>query len=81
MHVSEIYRADVGNGTGMRVSLFVSGCTIHCKGCFNEKTWDLNPQGKWVCTRSGDTGVSRSAKPMSAGAAKPIPLPAPIDKP
>lgn len=48
MHVSEIYRADVGNGTGMRVSLFVSGCTIHCKGCFNEKTWDFNNGELWT---------------------------------
>ena len=48
MHVCEIYKADVGNGTGMRVSLFVSGCTIHCKGCFNEKTWDFNHGELWT---------------------------------
>ena len=33
---------DVANGTGVRVSLFVSGCRNHCKGCFNKETWDFN---------------------------------------
>jgi anaerobic ribonucleoside-triphosphate reductase activating protein len=48
MHVCEIYKADVGNGVGMRVSLFVSGCTIHCKDCFNKKTWDFNYGELWT---------------------------------
>lgn len=42
MHVGQIFKADCANGTGIRISMFVSGCTIHCKGCFNEKTWDFN---------------------------------------
>ena len=33
---------DVANGIGVRVSLFVSGCTHHCKGCFNKEAWDFN---------------------------------------
>ena len=32
---------DTANGPGVRVSLFVSGCTIHCKGCFNEESWSF----------------------------------------
>ena len=32
---------DTANGPGIRVSLFVSGCTIHCKGCFNPESWDF----------------------------------------
>ena len=32
---------DIANGPGVRVSLFVSGCTHHCKGCFNEETWSF----------------------------------------
>ena len=32
---------DSANGDGMRVSLFVSGCTLHCKGCFNRESWDF----------------------------------------
>lgn len=42
MNISEIKPCDVANGPGVRVSVFVSGCTHHCKGCFNEKTWDFN---------------------------------------
>lgn len=33
---------DTANGPGIRVSLFVSGCTLHCKGCFNQESWDFN---------------------------------------
>ncbi|MCI8292335.1 MAG: anaerobic ribonucleoside-triphosphate reductase activating protein [Hespellia sp.] len=32
---------DIANGPGVRVSLFVSGCRHHCKGCFNPETWDF----------------------------------------
>lgn len=42
MHIGQIYKADSANGTGVRVSLFVSGCNIHCNGCFNEQTWDFD---------------------------------------
>jgi len=41
MNYSEIKKYDIANGEGVRVSLFVSGCTHHCKGCFNEETWDF----------------------------------------
>lgn len=41
MHYGEIKKIDVANGEGVRVSLFVSGCTIHCPGCFNKCTWDF----------------------------------------
>ena len=37
----EILKSDIANGEGVRVSLFVSGCTHHCKGCFNEAAWDF----------------------------------------
>lgn len=42
MNYAEIKQYDVANGPGVRVSLFVSGCTHHCKECFNPETWDLN---------------------------------------
>ncbi len=42
MNYGEIKTTDIANGTGVRTSLFVSGCTHHCKGCFNEDTWDFN---------------------------------------
>ncbi|MBQ6806124.1 MAG: anaerobic ribonucleoside-triphosphate reductase activating protein [Lachnospiraceae bacterium] len=41
MFYSEIKGYDIANGPGVRVTLFVSGCTHHCKGCFNEMTWDF----------------------------------------
>lgn len=42
MNYSEIKYCDIANGEGVRTSLFVSGCTHHCKNCFNEETWDFN---------------------------------------
>ncbi len=42
MNYAEIKKTDIANGTGVRVSLFVSGCTHHCKGCFNAETWDFH---------------------------------------
>jgi anaerobic ribonucleoside-triphosphate reductase activating protein len=42
MNYSNIKYIDTADGPGVRVSLFVSGCRNHCKGCFNEVTWDFN---------------------------------------
>lgn len=39
MNYGEIKKYDIADGPGVRVSLFVSGCRHHCKGCFNEETW------------------------------------------
>lgn len=41
MNYGEIKKCDIANGEGVRTSLFVSGCTHHCKGCFNPDTWDF----------------------------------------
>ena len=41
MNYGAIKKRDIANGIGVRVSLFVSGCTHHCKGCFNADTWDF----------------------------------------
>lgn len=41
MYYGEIKKLDIANGDGVRVSLFVSGCRIHCPGCFNAMTWDF----------------------------------------
>lgn len=41
MYYGEIKKTDIADGEGVRVSLFVSGCRIHCKGCFNPMTWDF----------------------------------------
>jgi len=42
MNYATIKPFDVANGPGVRVSLFVSGCTHKCKGCFNAEAWDFN---------------------------------------
>ena len=42
MNYGEIKKVDIANGEGVRVTLFVSGCRHHCKGCFNADTWDFN---------------------------------------
>lgn len=42
MNYATIKNCDVANGSGVRISLFVSGCTHHCKNCFNEEAWDFN---------------------------------------
>lgn len=41
MNYATIKKTDVANGPGIRVSLFVSGCTHHCPQCFNAETWDF----------------------------------------
>lgn len=41
MYYSTIKNFDISNGDGIRVSLFVSGCHIHCKGCFNQEAWSF----------------------------------------
>ncbi len=42
MNYATIKNCDIANGPGVRVSLFVSGCRHHCKGCFNEVAWDFH---------------------------------------
>lgn len=41
LNYAVIKNCDIANGPGVRVSLFVSGCTHHCPGCFNEVAWDF----------------------------------------
>jgi len=41
MNYADIRPIDTANGIGIRVSVFVSGCTHHCKECFNPETWDF----------------------------------------
>ena len=42
MKFGQIFECDIANGEGCRTSLFVSGCTHHCKECFNPETWDFD---------------------------------------
>ena len=47
MNYADIKKVDVANGEGVRVSVFVSGCHHHCKGCFNECAWDFGYGNKF----------------------------------
>ena len=42
MNYHEIEKCSISNGTGFRTVLYVSGCSLHCKGCFNSETWNKN---------------------------------------
>ena len=42
MKYATIKKHDIANGPGVRVSIFVSGCNHHCKGCFNTQAWDFD---------------------------------------
>lgn len=42
MNYAKINKRDIANGAGIRVSLFVSGCRRHCRGCFNSEAWSFN---------------------------------------
>ena len=54
MNYSEIKYFDIANGPGVRTSLFVSGCTHHCKGCFNEMAWDFNSGFEYTTEVEGE---------------------------
>lgn len=49
MYYGNIKTCDIANGVGIRVSLFVSGCTNHCKGCFQPETWDFKYGQEYTC--------------------------------
>ena len=42
MYYGELKKCDIANGIGVRVTLFVSGCTNHCEDCFQPQTWDFD---------------------------------------
>lgn len=42
MRYNKIRKMDISNGPGVRVSVFMQGCSFHCKECFNPETWDFN---------------------------------------
>lgn len=66
MNYAQVYLCDIANGPGMRTSLFVSGCTHHCKGCFNEVAWDFNC-GKEFTEDIQSTILAETNKPYYEG--------------
>lgn len=66
MNYADIKTADIANGKGVRVSLFVSGCNHHCKGCFNTEAWDFN-YGKEFTEKEIDKIMEELDHPYIAG--------------
>ena len=54
MNYCGIKKCDIANGLGVRVSLFVSGCTHHCKGCFQPETWDFSYGSEFTAEVRGE---------------------------
>lgn len=48
MNYAKIRQMDISNGSGIGISLFVQGCHFHCKGCFNQETWDFSGGKEWT---------------------------------
>ncbi|HBE08083.1 MAG TPA: anaerobic ribonucleoside-triphosphate reductase activating protein [Lachnospiraceae bacterium] len=61
MNFGQIYYTDIANGPGCRTSLFVSGCTHHCEGCFNAETWNFNYGHPY--TKETEDEIVESVKP------------------
>lgn len=66
MNYSNIILCDTANGEGIRTSLFVSGCTNHCQGCFNEEAQDFN-YGQLYTPEIEQTILEQISKPYVAG--------------
>lgn len=66
MRYANIYDFSISDGTGIRVSLFVQGCDFHCKGCFNQETWDFNG-GKEFTQKEFDLLMDLCNKPYIRG--------------
>lgn len=61
MNYGRIKKTDIANGDGVRVSLFVSGCRQHCKGCFQPETWDFDYGRKY--TKDTEKEILDALKP------------------
>lgn len=66
MNYANIILCDTANGEGIRTSLFVSGCTNHCRGCFNKEAQDFN-YGRPYTHETEQTILEQVSKPYVAG--------------
>lgn len=66
MNYGNIKFYDIANGEGIRTSLFVSGCTNHCQGCFNKEAQDFN-YGQFYTNETEQTILEQISKPYVAG--------------
>ncbi len=61
MNYGAIKKCDIANGVGVRTVLFVSGCTHHCKGCFQPETWNFNYGERY--TKETEDEIIESLRP------------------
>ena len=66
MNYGQIKKCDIANGVGVRVTLFVSGCTNHCFNCFQPETWDFD-YGKPFTAETEAEIFAELDKPFIAG--------------
>ena len=66
MYYGEIKKFDISNGEGVRVSIFVSGCRVHCPGCFNKCTWDFQ-YGKLFTEETDNEIIEALSKEFISG--------------
>lgn len=66
MRYHKIHKADMVNGEGIRVSVFLSGCTHCCKGCYNQSTWNPN-SGELFTQEIEDSIIQELSKPYITG--------------
>ena len=66
MYYGTIKKVDIADGPGVRVTLFVSGCRHHCKGCFQPETWDFK-FGKPYTEETAEEIFEALSKPFIAG--------------
>ena len=66
MYYADIKKADIANGLGVRVSVFVSGCNHHCKNCFNPEAWNFD-YGKEFTEKEIDKVIEELDHPYVSG--------------
>jgi len=66
VYYADIKKADIANGLGVRVSVFVSGCNHHCKNCFNPEAWNFN-YGKEFTEKEIDKIIEELDHPYVSG--------------
>ena len=66
MNWASIKKNDIANGPGVRITLFVSGCTHYCKNCFNQEAWDFN-YGKPFDGETEDMLIDMMSPPFVRG--------------
>lgn len=72
MRYAQIRKTDISNGTGIRTSLFVQGCTRKCKGCFNPETWDFEGGHEWNEQAEEEFLTLTAGEPMEPENRRPV---------